>query len=88
MNQPADQVKKAVALEYDGASAPTVTAKGAGDLAEKIIQTAEEHGIHIDNSPMLVEALSDVELNEEIPVELYQAVAEIIGFVMRTKANA
>lgn len=79
----------AVALEYETGQreAPRVTAKGRGAVAEKIIAIAQEHGVVIDSNPLLAQALSGVELEEEIPVELYQAVAEVIGFVMRKSAQ-
>lgn len=78
-------VKKAVALHYDQKQAPKVVAKGEGVIAEQIIKAAAEHGIYIQENPLLAQALGAVELDEEIPVELYTAVAEIIGFVMSLK---
>lgn len=75
----------AIALKYtfeDGA--PTVTAKGRGELAERIIATAEENDIAVEENPVLAEALSKIELESEIPVPLYKAVAEVIGFVLKT----
>lgn len=75
----------AVALKYDfGDGAPVVTAKGKGHVAEKILETAREHDIVIEQNPVLAEALSKVDLDTEIPVPLYKAVAEVIGFVLRT----
>jgi flagellar biosynthesis protein len=75
----------AVALKYDfGDGAPVVTAKGRGDIAEKILETAREHDVAIEQNPVLAEALSRVELDDEIPVPLYKAVAEVIGFLLRT----
>ena len=83
-----EQVKipVAVALDYEVGTrtAPTVVAKGRGAIAEKILQIARESGITIEANPMLVEALSGVELDEQIPRELYEAVAEVIGFVLRS----
>ena len=81
---------RAVALEYEQGSrdAPRVTAKGTGAVAQKIIELAEEYGIAIESNPMLAEALSGVELDEEIPVELYEAVAEVIAFVLRAQGRA
>lgn len=81
----ADPGRVAVALKYAfGNTAPTVTAKGKGELAERIIATAEEHEIAIEENPVLAEALSQIELEAEIPVPLYKAVAEVIGFVLQT----
>lgn len=75
----------AVALKYDfGDGAPTVTAKGKGHIADRIIETARENDIAIEENPVLAEALSKIELESEIPVPLYKAVAEVIGFVLQT----
>lgn len=84
---PADPQKLAVALEYEKGSreAPRVVAKGRGLIAERIIALAEENDIIIESNPALARALSGVELEEEIPVELFEAVAEIIGFVLRAR---
>ncbi|WP_029521747.1 FlhB-like flagellar biosynthesis protein [Persephonella sp. KM09-Lau-8] len=77
--------KKAVALKYERGkdNAPKVIAKGKGHIGEKIIQIAKEHNIPIKEDPVLVEALSQIEINQEIPPELYKAVAEILAFVYR-----
>ena len=76
--------KLAVALQYEKEGAPVVTAKGAGSVAEQIEQIAREAGVPIEENPMMAEALSQIELDQEIPIELYQAVAVLIGFIMRT----
>lgn len=81
-------IKRAVALKYEAPDAPTVIAKGEGLLAEKIIEAARANGIHVSDHPLLAEALGAVELDEEIPVELYEAVAEIIGFVLSLEVGA
>jgi flagellar biosynthesis protein len=70
----------AVALRYDGTSAPKVVAKGQGKLAERIIAKAREHEIPLHRDPNLVKVLSKIPLGEEIPRELYLAVAEVIAF--------
>ena len=77
--------KKAVALGYNEAAdrAPRVIAKGKGLIAERIIDIAKEHGIHTYSDPDLVEVLSAVEIDREIPKELYRAVAEVLAFVYR-----
>jgi flagellar biosynthesis protein len=75
----------AVALEFDGENAPRVTAKGRGEIAQAIIDKAREHGVALDENPILAEALSQVELDDHIPEGLYQAVAQVIGFVLQTK---
>ena len=74
---------KAVALKYDAAKAqsPKIVAKGIGELAERIIEVAKEHNVSIHEDPNLAEVLTKLELNTEIPPDLYQAVAEILVFV-------
>lgn len=74
------QQRIAVALEYDGKNAPTVTAKGAGDFAEKIINLANEHGIPLHEDRGLIDILAKINMGEEIPENLYLAVAEVIAF--------
>jgi flagellar biosynthesis protein len=75
--------KRAVALRYQPKEdkAPKVIAKGKGKVAEKIIEIAREHGIYIQNDPDLIEVLSQLDLNEEIPADLYVVVAELLAFV-------
>jgi flagellar biosynthesis protein len=78
-------MQKAIALKYDYNAAPTVTAKGSGVLAEKIMEVAKENDVMLHQSPELVEMLSTLELGEEIPESLYLAVAEIIAFAHKIK---
>lgn len=73
----------AVALHYDKKGAPRVVAKGKGTLGEKIIEIAKENDIPIEENEVLAGALSNVELGDEIPAELYKGVAEVLIFVMR-----
>jgi len=75
----------AVALKYEHGKdpAPRVTAKGQGEVAERIIESALKHGVAVEANAVLAQALSLVELDRQIPPELYRAVAEVIGFVMR-----
>jgi flagellar biosynthesis protein len=73
----------AVALHYDRTGAPRVVAKGKGTLGEKIIEVARANNIPIEENEVLAGALSNVELGEEIPAELYKAVAEVLIFVLR-----
>ncbi len=77
--------QKAVALVYDEtkSAAPQVLASGTGLIAEKIIETAKQAGIHIHEDANLVEILSKVPLGSDIPLELYQTVAEVLAFVYR-----
>jgi flagellar biosynthesis protein len=73
----------AVALHYDKTGAPRVVAKGRGSIGEKIIEIAKAHDIPIEENEVLAGALSNVELGDEIPAELYRAVAEVLIFVLR-----
>lgn len=84
------KIKKAVALRYapEQYASPIVVAKGKGHVAEKIVQKAKEHGVPLQEDPSLVEVLSKLDLNQEIPPELYQLVAEILSFVYRTDTRA
>jgi flagellar biosynthesis protein len=84
-NRPVDPKALAIALHYEQGSqeAPRVVAKGRGRVAEKIVALAEENGVIIETNPVLAEALSGVELDETIPVELYEAMAVVIGYVLR-----
>jgi len=78
----------AVALNYDGNRAPRVTAKGTGAAAEQIIELAREHGVPLHTDPALVRVLSNVPLGDEIPRELYLAVAEVIAFAYLLSGKA
>ena len=75
----------AVALQYEAGKdmAPRVTAKGEGELAERIIELAREHDIVVEGNPVLAQALAEVELDTVIPENLYAAVATVISFVMQ-----
>ena len=77
--------KKAVALGYNRSqdNAPKVLASGAGEIANKIISLAKEHDIPIKEDPDLIEILSEVEVDQEIPPNLYKAVAEIFSFLYK-----
>ena len=77
----------AVALEYDGQNAPTVTAKGVHDIADRIVDIAIEHGVPLQRDDGLVNILSQVELGDEIPENLYRAVAEVIAFAYLLRAQ-
>lgn len=70
----------AVALRYDGRDAPRVTAKGEHELARAICDIAREHDVPLYENPQLAVVLSQIELGEEIPENLYRAVAEVIAF--------
>jgi flagellar biosynthesis protein len=75
----------AVALHYEkqDGSAPRVVASGRGAIGDKIVETAKAHGVPVENNPGLAAALADVEIGEEIPLDLYKAVAEVLMFILR-----
>lgn len=75
----------AIALQYqkDSAEAPKVVASGRGLVADRIVALAEENGVVIETNPALAEALSGVPLDDTIPLELYEAVAIVIGYVLQ-----
>jgi flagellar biosynthesis protein len=82
-----DKKQKAVALKYDlqNDKAPKVVAKGQGDIAAQIIKIAKESGVEIRKDANLVEILHALQLDEFIPLEAYNAVAEILRFVYNKK---
>ena len=86
---PKKTFKKAVALKYDRQKddAPRVVAKGQGRVAENIIELAKKHDIPIKDDPDLIEVLSSLEINEDIPSEIYVAVAELLAFVYSANAG-
>jgi flagellar biosynthesis protein len=77
------QHKRAAALRYDGRDAPRVVATGRGLVAEKILESAREAGVPLREDPVLMEALATLELEQEIPPELYRAVAEALAWAYR-----
>lgn len=87
MSSKNDDIKKAVALKYDSDkdSAPKVVAKGKGYLAFIIEKTAKEHNVYIKQEPTLVKELYKLNIDSQIPQELYEAVAKILSFVYKLK---
>jgi len=79
------KVIKAAALKYhkEKGTAPKVVAKGKGEVAQKIISLAKENNLPIRQDEDLVELLSKVELDQEVPENLYKAVAEVFVFVYK-----
>ena len=80
---------KAVALKYNKEkdAAPKITAKGRGVIAEKIVETAKAHHVPLYEDKNLVQVLEALELEAEIPPELYRAVAEVLAFIYRLNAK-
>ncbi|MCX5829450.1 MAG: EscU/YscU/HrcU family type III secretion system export apparatus switch protein [Deltaproteobacteria bacterium] len=82
MKKPGKQfLAAALQYEQDKDKAPRITAKGKGLIAEKIIELARENDIPIQQDPGLVQILCKLDIDEEIPVELYRAIAELLAFV-------
>jgi flagellar biosynthesis protein len=79
-----------VALQYqrERDAAPRIVAKGDGELALKILELAREHGVAIKEDADLAQLLSAVELETQIPVEAFVAVAEILAFIYRAKGQS
>ncbi len=75
--------ERAVALHYDREGAPTVLASGEGQIARLIKERADAAGIPMVEDPKLSYLLSKIPLGDEIPPELYRAVAEVLVFVLR-----
>ncbi len=82
-----DKFKESVALKYDFDGAPTVVATGRNQVAETIIERAKSAGVPIVEDPKLAYVLSKIPLGDEIPPELYRAVAEVLVFVLRLEAE-
>lgn len=90
MSAPArEKPTRAVALKYDQAEgrAPHVAATGSGTLAERILETAREHGVPIRQDPDLAEALAQLDLAQTIPVELYAVIAEVFAWAYRANSG-
>lgn len=82
--RPTDPTREAIALAYRQTdAAPRVVAKGKGLIAEEIIARAREHGVYVHESPELVALLTQVDIDEHIPPQLYLAVAELLAWLYR-----
>ena len=88
MRRPHEDAKAAAISYKPGDYAPQVVAKGYGAVAEAIIALAKESGIYVHESRELVELLLKVDLDGDIPTELYQAVAEVLAWIYRMEAAA
>jgi flagellar biosynthesis protein len=79
--------KKAAALQYerDHDAAPRLLAKGQGHVADRILEIAQQNQIPVHQDPALIEILSKMDLQEEIPAECYRVVAEILAFIYKTQ---
>lgn len=83
------KIKKAIALKYkiNEDSAPRVVAKGKGYVAEKIINKAKENMVEVVENNEMAEALYNVEITDQIPNEMFEAVAGILAFVYKMDKN-
>jgi len=79
--------RQAIALSYDGQSAPNLTAKGDDELAEAILAIAREYEVPIYENAELVRLLARLELGDAIPEALYRCIAEIIAFAWYVKGK-
>jgi flagellar biosynthesis protein len=76
--------REAIALSYQSdKSAPEVVAKGKGYIAENILKAAKDHQIPVQEDASLVELHSELNINEQIPEELYHVVAEVFAFIYK-----
>ncbi len=81
-------IKKAAALKYDkNYEAPMVTAAGMGIIADKILEKAEENNVPVVYNKELADLLTNVDVGQTVPSELYEAVAKIIVYVMDMDKN-
>jgi flagellar biosynthesis protein len=81
-------IKKAAALKYDKSyEAPMVTAAGMGVIADKILEKAEENKVPVVYNKELADLLTNVDVGQTVPSELYEAVAKIIVYVMDMDKN-
>ncbi|NNU99388.1 EscU/YscU/HrcU family type III secretion system export apparatus switch protein [Geobacillus sp. DSP4a] len=79
----------AAVIRYDETSgqAPTVVAQGSGHVAQKIIELAEQHHVHIQEDPLLVQHLVQLDLGDRIPPQLYAVIAEILILIEEIEKN-
>ena len=73
--------REAIAIEYGKRKVPVISARGHDDVVERILSEARKQGVHIAENPTLLALLSRVDLDEDIPPELYNAVAVVLAWV-------
>jgi len=79
---------QALALFYDGGQAPVISDQRSGEAAQKLIEQALELGIPIYENPQLLEQLSELQMGQQVPPELYQLIAEILAFAFFIQGKA
>ena len=82
-----EELRRAAALAYDGRTAPRLVAGGSGVLAEEIEALGRKHGIPVVQDPRLSAVLSAVPLGDEIPPQLYVAVATVLAYVFKVSGR-
>lgn len=87
MTRTDDTPRQAIALSYDGQSAPTLSAKGDDQMAEAILDIAREYEVPIYENAELVKLLARLELGDSIPEPLYRTIAEIIAFAWHLRGK-
>mgnify|MGYP000673678312 FL=1 len=87
MDQLSDK-DQALALFYDGGQAPVISDQRSGEAAQKLIEQALELGIPIYENPQLLEQLSELQMGQQVPPELYQLIAEILAFAFFIQGKA
>jgi flagellar biosynthesis protein len=81
--------RRAAALHYEpGDRAPTLTAAGAGHIADRIVEAARAAGVPVREDPALMQALAGLELGAEVPEPLWRAVAETLAWAYRLQARS
>jgi flagellar biosynthesis protein len=83
-----DEPRRVTALRYEGAGAPKVIASGRGHVAEKILAAAQAAGVPVRENPQLAEALSGLALGQDVPEDLWLAVAEVLAWAYGLEAEA
>lgn len=79
--------KTSIALNYDGSGAPVISASGSGVIAQEILERAKQAGVPVIEDARLASLLSTIPLGEEIPAELYEAVAKVLVFVLTLESS-
>jgi flagellar biosynthesis protein len=87
-DKPPPQPRRASALKYEGSGAPRVVATGRGLIAERIVQAARDAGVAVREDAALAQALAGLELQREIPEDLYAAVAEALAWAYSLDVRA
>jgi flagellar biosynthesis protein len=80
--------RRATALRYSGTGAPEVVATGTGHLAERILERARENGVPVREDDPLAQALASLDLGQEVPEELWVAVAEVLAWAYALDRDA